>query len=216
MSSATDIAPPSVGHTSALGGSGGASPKTGRPRTMLGFVATRRVVEIILCLILGVGSGLLFFGANFGLDMVHSQLGAQDISFPAKGSPALDPKVYPGLQQYAGEKVDTGPKAKAYANQFIAEHLKAVAGGKTYSQVSELSRAAPTDAKLTGQVATLFKGETLRGLLLYAWGWSVVSTLALYAAIAALIGFIIMLGVTVGDFAADPRIASHHLVPAES
>ncbi len=178
---------------------------------MLGFVATRRVVEIILCLILGVGSGLLFFGSNFGLDMVHSQLGAQDISVPAKGSPALTPKEFPGLQQYAGQKVDTGPKAKAYANQFIADHLKAVAGGKTYSQVSDLSRAAPTDAKLTGQVATLFKGETLRGLLLYAWGWSVVSTLALYAAIAALIGFVIMLAVTIGDFVADPRIAAHHL-----
>ena len=216
MSSATDTAPPPVGQTPAPGGSGGASPITRRPRTMVGFVATRRVVEIILCLILGVGSALLFYGSNFGLDMVHSQLGAQDITFPAKGSPALDPKVYPGLQQYAGENVDTGPKAKAYANQFIAEHLKAVAGGKTYSQVSELSRAAPTDVKLTGQVATLFKGETLRGLLLYAWGWSVVSTLALYAAIAALIGFIIMLGATIGDFVADPRIAAHHLVPNES
>ncbi len=213
MSSATDTAPPTVNHTFASGGSGGASPKSPRPRTMLGFVATRRVVEIILCLILGVGSALLFYGSNFGLDMVHSQLGAQDISFPAKGSPALAPKEFPGLQQYAGQKVDTGPKAKAYANQFIASHLTAVAGGKTYSQVSELSRATPTDAKLTGQVATLFKGETLRGLLLYAWGWSVVSTLALYAAIAALIGFIIMLGVTIGDFVADPRIAAHHLAP---
>ena len=213
MTATTDIAPLPVDQTSASEGSGGASPKTPRPRTMLGFVATRRVVEVVLCLILGVGSGLLFYGANFGLDMVHSQLGAQDISFPAQGSPALAPKEFPGLQQYAGQKVDTGPKAKAYANQFIAAHLNAVAGGKTYSQVSELSRVTPTDAKLTGQVATLFKGETLRGLLLYAWGWSVVSTLALYAAIAALIGFIIMLGVTIGDFVADPRIAAHHLAP---
>ncbi len=216
MNAATGIAPTPVDRSSAPGDSRGASPKTRRPRTMLGFVATRRVVEIVLCLILGVGSALLFFGANFGLDMVHSQLGAQQISFPAKGSPALDPKAYPGLQQYAGEKVDTGPKAKAYANQFIAAHLKEAAGGKTYSQVSDLSRAAPTDAKLSGQVATLFKGETLRGLLLYAWGWSVVSTLALYAAIAALIGFVIMLGVTIGDFVADPRIASHHIAPDAS
>ena len=35
-------------------------------RTLLGFVATRRVVEVVLALILGVGSGLLFFGAHFG------------------------------------------------------------------------------------------------------------------------------------------------------
>jgi hypothetical protein len=192
-----------------------ATPMVGRRhRTLLGFVATRRIVEIFLTVILGVAGALLLFGANFGLDMVHSQLDAQDIAFPAKGSPALTPAEFPGLQQYAGQKVDSGPKAKAYANEFINVHLEAVAGGKTYSQVSELSRANPTDPKLTGQVATLFKGETLRGLLLYAWGWSVVSTIALYAGIAALIGFVIMLIVTVGDFIADPKIAAHHVAAA--
>jgi len=179
---------------------------------LLGFVGTRRVVEIILTIVLGVGGGLMLFGAHFGLDMVHSQLNAQSISFPAKGSPGLSPAEFPGLQQYAGQKVDTGPKAKAYANEFINVHLQSVAGGKTYSQVSALAQANPNDTVLAGQVATLFKGEPLRGLLLYAWGWSVVSTIALYAAIAALIGFLIMLFVTIGDFIADPRIAAHHMV----
>ncbi|HLY84402.1 MAG TPA: hypothetical protein VKQ71_15560 [Acidimicrobiales bacterium] len=183
-------------------------------RTVLGFVATRRVVEVILAVILGVGSGLLFYGSNFGLNMVHTQLAAQSISFPAKGSPALSPTEFPDLQRYAGQKVDTGPKAKAYANGFINRHLATVAGGKTYSQVSALSQADPNNAALTAQVATLFKGETLRGLLLYAWGWSVVSTIALYAAIGALIGFVIMLIVTVGDFVADPKIAAHHISQA--
>jgi hypothetical protein len=189
-----------------------AAPAPDKPRrTLLGFVGTRRVVEIILTVILGVGGALLLFGAHFGLDMVHDQLDAQAITFPAKGSPALTPADFPGLQQYAGEKVDTGPKAKAYANEFIDVHLAEVADGKTYSEVSALSQANPTDAKLTAQVATLFKGETLRGLLLYAWGWSVVATIALYAGIAALLGFVIMLLVTVGDFLADPRIAARHL-----
>lgn len=183
-------------------------------RTLLGFVGTRRVVEIILAVVLGVGGGLLLFGAHFGLDMVHSQLNAQDISFPAKGSPALSPAEFPGLQQYAGQKVNTGPKAKAYANEFINVHLAAVADGKTYSQVSALAQASPKDTVLAGQVATLFKGETLRGLLLYAWGWSVVSTIALYAGIAALIGFVIMLFATVGDFIADPKIAARHIANA--
>jgi len=172
------------------------------------------VVEVILLVILGVGSGLLFYGSHFGLDMVHSQLTAQDISFPAKGSPSLSPAEFPHLQQYAGQKVDTGDKAKAYANGFIRRHLAAVDNGLTYSQVSAASIAAPTNATLTADVATLFKGETLRGLLLYAWGWSVVSTLALYAAIGAAIGFVIMLVVTVGDFVADPRIAARHLSPS--
>lgn len=180
-------------------------------RTLIGFVATRRLVEVVLTVILGVGGGLLLYGSHFGLDMVHTQLAAQNVSFPAKGSPALTPAEFPDLQRYAGQKVDTGPKAKAYANGFINRHLKTIAGGQTYSQVSAASQADPNNAKLTGQVAALFKGETLRGLLLYAWGWSVVSTIALYTAIGALIGFVIMALVTVGDFVADPKIANHHI-----
>jgi hypothetical protein len=188
--------------------------ETAPGRTLLGFVATRRVVEVMLTIILGVGGGLLLFGANFGLHMVKTQLDAQAISFPAKGSPGLLPAEFPDLQRYAGQKVDTGPKAKAYANGFIRRHLLKVADGKTYSQVSALAIASPNDTVLTGEVATLFKGETLRGLLLYAWGWSVVSTIALYAGIAALLGFLVMLLVTVGDFLADPRIAARHLMRA--
>ncbi|MBV8161455.1 MAG: hypothetical protein JO265_11080, partial [Acidimicrobiia bacterium] len=96
----------------------------------------RLVVEVVLFMLLAVGGGLLFWGSNFAHNMVHNQLADQKISFPAKGSPALDPKEFPGLQRYAGQAVDNGPKAKAYADQFIAAHLKSVAGGKTYSQVS--------------------------------------------------------------------------------
>ncbi|MCU1455316.1 MAG: hypothetical protein JWN46_3462 [Acidimicrobiales bacterium] len=180
-------------------------------RTLLGFVATRRVVEIVLTVILGVGSGLLFYGSSFGLNMVHTQLAAQNVSFPAAGSPGLSAKEFPDLQRYAGQAVDTGPKAKAYANGFINRHLAAASGGKTYSQLSAASIADPKNTKLTAAVATSFKGETLRGLLLYAWGWSVVSTIALYAAIGALVGFIVMVLVTVGDFLADPKIAAHHI-----
>ena len=209
------LAPPAPSSSSPDATPAPSSTTTTKPRrTLLGFVGTRRTVEIILTIILGVGGALLLFGAHFGLGMVHDQLDAQAITFPAKGSAALSPAEFPGLQQYAGQSVDSGPKAKAYANEFINVHLQSVAGGKTYSQVSALAQADPTNAKLAGQVATLFKGETLRGLLLYAWGWSVVSTIALWAGIAALLGFVIMLLVTIGDFVADPKIAAHHVEQA--
>jgi len=190
------------------------APSVAPRRTLIGFVATRRVVEIVLAVILGVGSGLLFWGGNFGLNMVHTQLSAQSISFPAKGSAALSPTEFPDLQQYAGQKVDTGPKAKAYANGFIGRHLVTAAGGQTYSQASTAAQANPTNTKLAATVATLFKGETLRGLLLYAWGWSVVSSIAILAAFGALFGFLIMLVITVGDFVADPKIAARHIIQA--
>ena len=164
------------------------SPNESPRRTLLGFVATRRIVEIVLTLILGVGGGLLLYGSHFGLDMVQTQLTAQNISFPAAGSAALSPTEFPDLQQYAGQPVDNGPKAKAYADQFIDVHLQSVAGGQTYSQVSAAAQADPNNVKLQGEVATLFKGETLRGLLLNAWGWSVVSTIAFWSGLAALLG----------------------------
>ena len=63
-----------------------------------------------------------------------------------------------------------------------------MAGGKTYAQLSEESRANPDDAKLAGTVATVFKGETLRGLLLNAYAFWTMGQIALYAAIASFIG----------------------------
>ena len=169
---------------------------------MLAKAHTRRAaVELVLFLILAVGGGLLMWGSSFATNMVHDQLSDQQIRFPKAGTPALSAKEFPGLQQYGGQLVDNGPKAKAYANQFIAKHLDAVAGGKTYSQVSEEARANPTDAKLQGQVQTLFRGETLRGLLLYAWGWSVVGRIAGYTAYAAFAGALVVLLALVFGFA---------------
>ena len=49
--------------------------------------------------------------------------------------------------------------------------------------MSAAAQANPQDTKLAGQVQTLFRGETLRGLLLNAYGWWTIGTYALYAAI---------------------------------
>jgi hypothetical protein len=161
--------------------------------------ARRAIVEGIIVLVLAVGGGLLAWGGGFATNMVHDQLTDQRISFPEKGSPGFDAKAFPGLQQYAGQAVDSGPKAKAYANEYIKTHLQATAGGKTYSEVSSLSRANPTDTVLAGQVQTLFRGETLRGLLLYAWGWSVIGSIALMAAYAAFAaGTVVLLAMAYG------------------
>jgi len=141
-------------------------------------VPTLVIIGSVLFCVLAVGGGLLLWGANFADNYVHTQLSEQKIVFPPKGSPALDPKTFPGLQQYAGQTVDNGPKAKAYADQFIKVHLKEVANGQTYSQVSAASRANPGDKKLASQVDTLFRGETLRGLLLNVWGWATMGAIA--------------------------------------
>ena len=183
-------------------------------RTVLGFVATRRVVEIILTVLLGSRQRAVVLWQQLRTQHGPHPARSAEHLVPPQGQPRLSAKEFPDLQQYAGQKVDSGPKAKAYANGFINRHLAAAGGGKTYSQLSEASRADPTNTKLADQVASSFKGETLRGLLLYAWGWSVISTIAFYAAIGALLGFVIMALVTVGDFLADPKIAAHHIAQA--
>lgn len=144
------------------------------------------VVTTIVFLVIGA---LAWWGYDFATTSVKNELSAQKIYFPPKGSPALDPKEFPGLQQYAGQLVDNGPKAKAYANEFIGKHLEKVAGSQTYAEVSAAALKDPTNQQLQQQKQTLFQGETLRGLLLgdgYAY-WTF-GILAKYAAIAAFAG----------------------------
>ena len=155
-----------------------------RIKNWIKSVPTLVTIGTVLFLVLSVGSGLLFWGSTFARGMVHDQLAQQKIQFPAKG-PGLDPKEFPGLQRYAGQAVDSGPKAKAYADEFIKVHLEGVADGKTYSQVSEESRADPKNAELEGQVQTLFRGETLRGLLLQAYAFWKIGQLARIGSFAA-------------------------------
>ncbi|MBL7488032.1 hypothetical protein I6A60_16520 [Frankia sp. AgB1.9] len=118
----------------------------------------------------------------------RNQLAAEQIYFPAKGGQALaDPRIGPYLNQYAGQQLVTGPQAEAYADHFIKVHLTEVAGGQTYAEVSTKAQADPTNAKLAGQVQTLFRGETLRGLLLEAYGFWKLGQIALVAAIASFV-----------------------------
>jgi hypothetical protein len=99
-----------------------------------------------------------------------------------------DPAVKPYIEQYAGEQVTNGEQAKAYADHYIKVHLNEMTGGQTYSQLSAQSLDQPNNEELATQVQTVFRGETLRGLLLNAYAFWKMGQIALYAAIAAFIG----------------------------
>lgn len=147
------------------------------------------VVSIAVLIVIGA---LAWKAYDFATSTVGKELASQNIYFPEKGSPALDPEEFPGLQQYGGQLVDTGPKAKAYANEYIGMHLEGIAGGKTYADISSASRQDPSNEKLVAQKQSLFQGETLRGLLLNAYAYWTFGTLALYAAITAFAGAALM------------------------
>jgi len=141
---------------------------------------------LLIAGVLAAVGGLLVFAHNFIGDQVSTQLSAQKIYFPDKGSEALnDPAVKPYLEQYAGQQLTTGAQAKVFADHYINVHLQKIGGGQTYSELSGKAMANPTDAKLQAQVGTVFKGETLRGMLLNAYAFDTMGTIAGYASYAA-------------------------------
>jgi hypothetical protein len=136
--------------------------------------------------------GLLLWGSAYVHNTVQSQLAAQQITFPPasafahpKAGTEITPSMIPSVSQYAGQQLLTGQQAEAYADHFIAVHIAGMAGGKTYSQLSAEAIAQPNNTQLAGTVATVFKGETLRSMLLNAYGWWKVSQITYIIALAA-------------------------------
>ena len=93
--------------------------------------------------------------------------------------------MIPSVSQYAGQQLLTGQQAEAYADHFIAVHIADMSGGKTYAQLSTESLAQPNNTQLAGLVDTVFKGETLRSMLLSAYGWWKVSQITYIVALTA-------------------------------
>jgi hypothetical protein len=167
---------------------------------------------LVLAVVLLVAGGLLTWGHNFVGDQVRTQLVAQKIFFPPAGSDALkDPAIKPYLTQYAGKQLATGAQAEAYANHFIGVHVKALSGNRTYAELGGAQTAlkaqiaaakasnSPT-AALDTQLSdlnvtreTVFKGETLRGLLLNAYAFGTMGRIAGIAAVTSFVGAGIML-----------------------
>ena len=151
---------------------------------------------LVLAVVLAVAGGLLLWGHNFVSDQVHTQLAAQKIYFPPANSGAI--KALPAtdaqaMTAYAGQLMTSGTQAQTYADHFIAVHLREIGGGKTYAQLATASLAQPKNAALAGQVQTIFRGETLRGLLLNAYGFWQMGQIMLIGAIVAFIAAAAML-----------------------
>jgi hypothetical protein len=151
---------------------------------------------LLLAAVLLVAGILLAWGHSFVNNEVHSQLVAQKIVFPTTTNPefkALPKADAAAMGKYAGQPMTTGAQAEAYADHFIAYHLSLIGGGKTYSQLSALSMAQPSNTKLAGEVQTVFRGDTLRSMLLNAYGFWKMGQIALIGAYTAFIGAALLL-----------------------
>ncbi len=150
---------------------------------------------LIVATVLLVAGGLLAWGSSFVADNVHSQLAAQKITMPS-GDAISDPAIKPYLEPYAGQQMTTGEQAKAYADHYIQVHMDKASGGRTYEEVSGAYMALSQDpgadqakvAELAQLRQTLFMGNTLRSMLLDAYAFGTMGTIALYGAIASFVG----------------------------
>jgi hypothetical protein len=165
---------------------------------------------IVVTAVLVLAGVMLMWGSNFAEDYVYDELSSQQIFFPPEEALVEDGRE--DLVEYADEQVTTGKEAEAYAS-YIDGHLQDVADGQTYAQlggperaakaaVTEATEAGATEAEIaalqadadqiTNQRNTLFKGETLRGLLLSAFAWSTVGRIAGIAAWVCFVGAAVM------------------------
>jgi hypothetical protein len=170
----------------------------------------------ILLLVLGL---VLNNQANFAKDYVAEQMGEQKISFtPLANLTAEEKAEDPCLTKNAGKPLTTGKQAECYANNYIGLHVKAINDGKTYAETSNEARAAHAKADaateanaadaaslqeeaatLDGKAQSLFRGETLRGLLLTSYGFSIFGERAGQAAtVAFLVAGVLLLAAIAG------------------
>lgn len=167
---------------------------------------------LVLVLVLAAAGGLLTWGWTYTNSTVHNQLAMQKIYFPpkaafanAKAGTEITPSMIPSVSQYAGQQLLTGAQAAVYANDFIAVHLSEMPYHGVYARISSAARAAtPGSAEattLSSLEQTSFQGTTLRGLLLEAYAFATMGTIALWAGIAAFVlGFVMAVLVAIGFY----------------
>src|SRR5215203_5254021 len=143
------------------------------------LISTAGVVLAVTLIVLG---GLAVYGGNFAQSNVRDRLEPQNITFPPLE--AMTPEEQAEVGDFAGQQVTNGAQAEAFS-RYIAGHLTEVNEGATYAETSAAAREEGLDpdvaAELQGKADTLFKGETLRSILLNAYGWWTAATIAVYA-----------------------------------
>ena len=181
------------------------------------LVSTSALVVAIVLIVVGAAA---IYGGNFGRDNVTDRLAPEHVQFPP--AEAMTPEELAEVGAFAGQQVVNGDQAEAYA-RYIGGHLAFINEGKTYAETSAAAREEGIDpdvaAELQAKADTLFKGETLRSILLNAYGWWTVATIALFAGWVMVVAGIVLtvfaiLGfrharrgaaVTVPEVATDPE-----------
>ena len=158
-----------------------------------------------LSALLLIAAGLLNWGATFATGAVGDQLAAQKITIPGStGDPEASKDVTDFFSKNADKIMTTGKQAQMYADHYIQFHLSSM---PTYADASTANRVAgaraaadPKNATLKADAAkkaaiveTVFKGQSLRGMLLNAYAFWELGQIAKISALASLAGALLML-----------------------
>lgn len=162
-----------------------------------------------LAVFLFVVAALANWGASFATASVSSQLEAQLITLPAEtGNSEEGADVTSYFKEHGGKLMTTGKDAQMYADHFIAFHMAKM---PTYAEASGAARSATAENKASAEatVETVFRGNMLRGTLLTAYAFGTLGLIAGYGAIAALIGGLLMLLLTIAGVIHIRRTPEH-------
>ena len=163
------------------------------------------MVGVGLAVFLFVAAGLLNWGYSFADSQVKGQLKSQSIILPSTTQNANESADVTAFFKANGNKpMTTGKQAQMYADHYVGFHLSSM---PTYAAASGANRSAqaalsadPTNVDLqakaataAGVVDTVFKGTMLRGTLLTAYAFWELGQIAKIAALATLVGGLLLL-----------------------
>jgi hypothetical protein len=174
-------------------------------------------LQAALVLAFAFSAGFMFWASGYVQSTIRDQMAAQQINFPQANDPGITPAALTpcgalatnttcpiptshaigvsnsnAMKQYAGQPLTSGAQAEIYANDYINVHLSDM--GKTYEQASSLAMLHPNDTAMVNLADTIFKGTTLRGMLLNAYGWWTVGDYTADAAYASILATLVVLG----------------------
>ena len=197
-----------------------------KPHSRKGTTVKRRTLDILFSIGgVGLAALLLVIGvvmsdnADFSKKYVTDQLKAQKITFKAADALTDEERKAPCLITFAGQELTIGKQAECYANEFIGLHVKTSGKGLTYAEIgdaqtalrAQIATAQRNDdpgvadlqkqlADLTAQRETVFKGETLRGILLTSYGFSELGNKADQAATVIYLGVVLLVALSMAGF----------------
>jgi hypothetical protein len=174
-------------------------------------------LQAALVILFAFCTGFMFWASGYVQSTVRNELSAQSITFPKANDPGVTAKALTpcgglakgtacsvptshaigvansnAMKKYAGQTLTNGNQAQAYADSYIKVHLSDM--GMTYAQASYQALTHPKNAQMEALANTIFKGDTLRSMLLNAYGWWTIGSYTATAAVALLLATLATFG----------------------